>query len=54
MSALAEISTYRSAAATLICAGSVPMAFLSPYISIACFVAAPALFLVPESRPVRA
>jgi uncharacterized membrane protein len=54
MSALAEISTYRSAAATLICVGSVLMAFLSPYISIACFVVAPALFLFPESRPVRA
>ncbi len=53
MSALAEVSTYRSAAATLICAGSVPMAFVSPYVSIACFVAAPALFLIPESRSVR-
>ncbi len=50
MSALAEVSTYRSAAATLICAGSVPLAYLSPYVSIACFVAAPALFLLPESR----
>ena len=54
MIALSEISTYRTAAAALICAGSVPIAYLSPYVSIACFVAAPALFLLPESRPVRA
>ena len=53
MDALAEVSTYRAAAATLICAGSVPIAYLNPYVSIACFVAAPALFLLPESRPVR-
>ena len=54
MVALSEVSTYRSGAAFLICAGSVPLAFVSPWISIACFVVAPALFLFPESRPVRA
>ena len=53
MDELSEVSTYRAAAATLICAGSVPLAFLSPYVSIGCFVAAPALFLFPKSRPVR-
>ena len=51
MQALSEVSNYRSAAAMLICAGSVPLAFVSPYVSIACFVAAPALFLIPEARP---
>ena len=54
MVALSEVSTYRSGAALLICAGSVPLAFVSPWISIACFIVAPALFLLPESRPVRA
>jgi uncharacterized membrane protein len=53
MDALSETSNYRSAAAMLICAGSVPLAFVSPYVSIACFVVAPALFLIPEARPAR-
>jgi TMEM175 potassium channel family protein len=54
MAAVSEMSTYRSAAAMLICAGSVPLSVLSPYVSVACFVAAPAIFLIPETRPAKA
>lgn len=53
MAFLSEISTYRSIAASLICAGSIPVAFLNPWVSIACFVAAPALFLFPEPKQPR-
>ena len=48
MAALHRSSTYRSLAAALICAGSIPLAIEVPEGAVVCFLLAPALFLLPE------
>jgi uncharacterized membrane protein len=46
--ALHDAVTYRSLAAMLIYLGAAPLAYVTPYAALACFVIAPALFLAPE------